>query len=46
MFAAFTIDVTSRSVMEVRMRATLALRDADGSGTELSEGEGCRVEDL
>ena len=30
-FAALTIDVTSRSVIEVRMRATLELRDADAT---------------
>lgn len=46
LFAAFTIDVTSRSVMEVRIRATLELRDADGSEVELSGGGGCSSEDL
>ena len=43
-FAALTIDVTSRSVIEVRMRATFELRDADGSGAGLS-GEGWRLKD-
>ena len=45
-FAALTIDVTWRSVIEVRIKATLELNDADGSGIELSEGGGCNVEDL
>lgn len=45
-FAALTIDVTWRSVIEVRIKATLELNDADGSGIELSDGGGCNVEDL
>lgn len=32
--------------MEVRIRATLELRDADGSGVELSGGASCSSEDL
>lgn len=44
-FAALTIDVTSRSVSEVRMRATLELRDADAWGIEPLD-EGCSAEDL
>ena len=44
-FAALTIDVTSRSVIDVRMRATLELRDAEASGVELFD-EGCSAEDL
>lgn len=46
LLAAFTMDVTSRSVMEVRIRAILELRDADGSGIELSGASGCSSEDL
>ena len=44
-FAALTIDVTSRSVMDVRIKATLELRDADGWGVEPFD-EGCSAEDL
>ena len=45
-FAALTIDVTWRLVMEVRIKEILELNDADGSGIELSDGGGCKVEDL
>ena len=45
LFAALTIDVTWRSVIEVRIKATLELNDADGSGIELSDGGGCNLED-
>lgn len=48
-FAAFTMHVVARFVMEVRIRETLALIVADGLGREASDGsreEGWRVPSL
>ena len=48
-FAALTIHVVARSVMDVRMRETLAFSVADGVGREVSVGsreEGLRVPSL
>ena len=48
-FAALTMQVVARFVMEVRMRETLALSVADGVGRDASVGsreEGWRVPSL
>ena len=44
-FAAFTIEVTPRSVIDVRMRETLLLNRAEGWGGEDVEEAGCSLED-
>ena len=45
-FAALTIHVVARFVMEVRIRETLAFSVADGLGRESCVGEGWRVPSL
>lgn len=45
-FAALTIHVVARFVIEVRIRETLAFSVADGVGREASVGEGWRVPSL
>lgn len=46
-FAALTMDVTSRSVIDVRMRDTLLFRLDEGAGNDDDvERSGCRREDL
>lgn len=46
LFAALTMQVVARFVMEVRIRETLALSVADGLGREVVEDEGWRVPSL
>lgn len=45
-FAALTIDVTSRLVIDVRMRDTLLFRAEEGCGTDVVDEADCRREDL
>lgn len=44
--AALTIDVTSRLVIDVRMRETLLLRLGEGCGRDVVDEAGCKWEDL
>ena len=46
LLAALTMVVTSRSVIDVRIKATFELRAVEGSGVEISDGGGWSVEDL
>ncbi len=44
--AALTIDVTSRLVIDVRMRDTLLFRVEEGCGRDVVDEADCRREDL